>query len=446
MPAMVPWRAGEDGCVTPEVLDWYGRFAAGAPGVLVVEATGIRDVPSGPLLRIGHDRFVPGLVDLVERVREESGGRTRLLIQILDFLRIRKRPDPKRYFSEFLVLREDLRAALEARDPGLAGADETRLRAALLAMPDPDRRALLSPRELRDLDFGARETVNDLHLPWIADLPARLPGLFAAAAGRAREAGFNGVELHFAHAYTMAGFLSRTNRRGDGYGGDPEARRRLPLEVFDAVRKEVGMDFCVGCRLCGDEVIPGGDRIEDAIGHCLAFAKRGFDFLSISKGGKFEDAKQPRIGEAAYPYTGPSGHECMPTIRIDERGPFGRNVGLAARIRRALRERGFMTPVVTAGGICGFAQAEAILERGEADFVAAARQSLADPDWFRKMELGRGAEVRRCTYTNYCEGLDRRHKEVTCKLWDRDFRDDPSAPRSRDGKRRLCPPPWTPPA
>ena len=69
---MVPWRATADGVVTPEVLDWYGRFADGRPGVLVVEATGIRDVPSGPLLRIGDDRFVPGLARLVEIVRRRS--------------------------------------------------------------------------------------------------------------------------------------------------------------------------------------------------------------------------------------------------------------------------------------------------------------------------------------------------------------------------------------
>src|SRR4249919_809483 len=74
VPAMVPWRATEGGEVTPDVIDWYARFAAGRPGVLVVEATGIRDVPSGPLLRIGDDRFVPGLARLVETVRAASGG------------------------------------------------------------------------------------------------------------------------------------------------------------------------------------------------------------------------------------------------------------------------------------------------------------------------------------------------------------------------------------
>src|SRR5439155_9472652 len=89
--AMVPWRATDDGFVTEDVFDWYSRFAAGEPGVLVVEATGIRDIPSGPLLRIGHDRCIPGLARLVEEVRRRSGGRTRFLIQVIDFLSVRRR-------------------------------------------------------------------------------------------------------------------------------------------------------------------------------------------------------------------------------------------------------------------------------------------------------------------------------------------------------------------
>ena len=119
VPAMVPWRATEDGLVTPEVLAWYERFARGQPGALVVEATGIRDVPSGPLLRIGHDRFLPGLTELVRTVQRASGGRTRLFIQLIDFLRIRRRPEPERYFREFLVItdrhRDLVREALRRR-------------------------------------------------------------------------------------------------------------------------------------------------------------------------------------------------------------------------------------------------------------------------------------------------------------------------------------------
>ena len=89
-----------------------------------------------------------------------------------------------------------------------------------------------------------------------------------------------------------------------------------------------------------------------------------------------------------------------------------------------------------------FAQAEGVLGRGEADAVAAARQSLADPDWFLKMRLGRGDEIRRCVYTNYCEGLDQKHKQVTCQLWDRKALDSPGIRLTPDAKRRLTAPPW----
>ncbi len=444
VPAMVPWRATEDGFVTPHVLDWYGRFADGAPGVIVVEATGIRDVPSGPLLRIGHDRFVPGLRDLVARVREHSRGRSRLFVQILDFLSIRRRPEKAKFFARFLRITDRHVAAIRDRFGAAAAADEAAVRTQLASCDDDTLRAILAPREFRDYAFGQREEVNDLDVAHVRDLPRVLPGLFADAAARARDAGFDGVELHFAHAYTMASFLSRTNVRSDGYGGSPEARLRLPLEVIAAVRERVGRDFCLGARYLGDEVIDGGSRVEDAALHGVAFARAGLDFLSISKGGKFDDAKQPNVGEAAYPYTGPSGHECMPTVRSDTRGPFGRNVHLAATVRAAVRAADLATPIVTAGGICHFAQAEAVLRAGEADLVAAARQSLADPDWWEKMRTGRGAEVRRCLFTNYCEGLDQKHKEVTCQLWDRDFAapDGATVPRSIDGKRRLLPPPW----
>lgn len=447
VPAMVPWRAGEDGFVTREVLDWYGRFADGRPGVLVAEATGIRDVASGPLLRIGHDRFLPGLRELVEVVRERSEGQTRFLVQIIDFLTVRRRPPREKYLERFLELRPRHRnglARLLEEDTG-DWSDE-RVRAALIALPDEQLEPILSLRELDDLRMGYRERVTDTHLPHIAELPQVLPGIFAAAAGRAQEAGFDGVELHFAHAYTMASFLSRTNDRSDGYGESPEGRVRLPLEVIAAVRERVGDDTCVGCRFLGDEVIERGTRVQDAAFYGEAFARAGLDFLSISKGGKFDDAAQPKVGEAVYPYTGPSGHECMPTVRIDERGPFGRNLGLSRAVRERIRRAGFRIPVVGAGGINSFELAEQALLRGDCDIVGSARQTLADPDWFLKMELGRGDEIRRCIYTNYCEALDQRHHQVTCQLWDRDFeRPDPGSDevhRSADGKRRLEPPPW----
>src|SRR5256714_8078286 len=112
VPAMVPWRATEDGLVTANVLDWYKRFAEGQPGAIVVEATGIRDIASGPLLRIGHDRFIPGLHQLVETVRRASHGHTRLFIQIIDFLTVKRRPEKSKFFERFFVLKDGHRTAL----------------------------------------------------------------------------------------------------------------------------------------------------------------------------------------------------------------------------------------------------------------------------------------------------------------------------------------------
>jgi 2,4-dienoyl-CoA reductase-like NADH-dependent reductase (Old Yellow Enzyme family) len=303
---------------------------------------------------------------------------------------------------------------------------------------------VLAARELEALRMGYRERVTDVELAHIRELPQVLPDIFAAAAGRARAAGFDGVELHYAHAYTMASFLSGRNDRADGYGGARANRVRLPLEVYEAVRARVGRDYAVGVRFLSDEVIAGGSHIDDAIYFGREFARVGFDYLSLSKGGKFEDAQQPKVGQAAYPYTGESGYECMPTVLSDERGPFGRNVPLSAAIKHAVNEAGHDTPVVATGGISTFEQAEAILARNEADIIGLARQALADPDWFRKVRAGRGDEVRRCTYTNYCEGLDQAHKQVTCKLWDRTKLDEPDVALSADGRRRLLAPEWKP--
>ncbi|MGH9465508.1 MAG: NADH:flavin oxidoreductase [Thermoanaerobaculia bacterium] len=438
VPAMVPWRATEEGFVTDQVLAWYERFARGRPGALVVEATGIRDVPSGPLLRVGHDRFLPGLSELVATVRRASEGHTRLFLQIIDFLAIRRRPEPERFLRRYLAITDRLRAAV-----GGEHSDEE-LREILIELPDEVLDSILEERELEALRYGYRERVTDLDLARVRELPRVLPDLFAAAAERARVAGFDGVELHYAHAYTMASFLSALNDRDDGYGGDRAGRLRLPLEVLARVRGRVGSDWTVGCRYLTEECIEGGSTVEDAVHFGVELARAGMDFLSLSRGGKFEDAKQPKVGWAAYPYTGPSGYECMPTVISDERGPFGRNVAATARVRRAVREAGLATPVIAAGGISTFEQAEALLAAGEADAVAAARQSLADPDWFLKIRLGRGDEIRRCVYTNYCEGLDQKHKQVTCQLWDRVALDEPGVRLSADGRRRLLAPAWMP--
>ena len=120
------------------------------------------------------------------------------------------------------------------------------------------------------------------------------------AAERAFNSGFDGIELHYAHAYTMASFLSALNNRDDGYGGSAENRVKVPKAVLTEVRKRIGPNACLGLRFLGDDVVDGGLRIDDAMFYAHEFAKAGADFISVSKGGKFEDAKQPKVGDAAY--------------------------------------------------------------------------------------------------------------------------------------------------
>lgn len=440
VPAMVPWRSNESGEVTQDVLDWYARFARGKPGLIVLEATGIRDIPSGPLLRISNDSYVPGLKKLVEVIKHASNNETRVLIQIIDFLQIRRRPDAEKFLARHLRITQEHRTSLALPD-----ADESVVRIAMQQLSNTELQSLLNAKEWEDLQYGYRERVNDMHLPQIQDLPARLPDMFANAARRAEQAGFDGVELHYAHAYTMASFLSATNTRADGYGASLEGRLRLPMEVYRAVRGATSDGFAVGCRFLSDEIIDQGSGIDDACFFAEQFAVAGMDFLSLSRGGKFDDAKQPRVGSAIYPYTGRSGYECMPGYISDAQGPFGRNVDPVEQIRKCIRARGLNTPVVVAGGQYSFYQAENLLQLQKADVIAFARQALADPDWFCKVKSGYGSAVQLCRYSNYCEGLDQKHKQVTCELWDRDNLDEKGLRKTSDGKRRMTAPLWQAP-
>ena len=201
----------------------------------------------------------------------------------------------------------------------------------------------------------------------------------------------------------------------------------------------------VGCRYLTDDCLDGGTRSTTPALFGVRFAGPGMDFLSLSRGGKFEDAKQPKIGRAAYPYTGPAGYECMPTAISDAQGPFGRN-RRRRRTRSASGPRGRATNADRRRGrhLRPSSRPKRILDAARRTSIAAARQSLADPDWFRKMRLGRGDAGPALHLHELLRGLDQMHKQVTCQLWDRESLDEPDVPKSKDGRRRLIPPAWSP--
>ena len=357
---MVPWRATDDGFVTRDVIDWYARFAEGRPGVIVVEATGIRDVPSGPLLRIGarslHRR---ACASSSTRCARRRSGETLLFIQLIDFLAIRRRPAARQVLRALPRARRDAIATRSPRAGDDAGAtcrdDELRARAR-----GARRRELADVLDARELEDARARLSRARHRHRTCrtsrELPQRAARRCSPTPRRARsQAGFDGVELHFAHAYTMASFLSALNTRDDGYGGSRENRVRLPLEVDrGGARARRRPRASSAAAILGDDVIEGGNRVDDAAWFGVELARAGLDFLSISQGRQVRgrEAAEGRLGRLSV-HRAESGYECMPTIYSDERGPFARNVPLAATIRaRGARRRASTTPVVTAGGIC----------------------------------------------------------------------------------------------
>jgi 2,4-dienoyl-CoA reductase-like NADH-dependent reductase (Old Yellow Enzyme family) len=273
---------------------------------------------------------------------------------------------------------------------------------------------------------GWRQTV-DMLSP--ADIDA-IVDAYGEAAERARRCGFDGVELHMAHAYTLSSFLSRLNPRRDAYGGTLENRLRLPVRVVERVRERVGADFPVGVRFLGEECIRNGYTVVDAVPIALRLARAGVDYISLSAGGKFEDAR-PIPGEPLYPYTGYSGDRCMPGSNY----PDGANLSMPEAVRAGLRAHGLETPVVAAGKIGTLDLAEQVLARGVGDMVGMARALLADPDLPKKWQAGHEEKVVRCVYGNVCKALDENFRRVDCTLWPKKLG---QAPESDDD----VPPAW----
>lgn len=256
---------------------------------------------------------------------------------------------------------------------------------------------------------GWRQTVDMLSLAEID----RIVEEFGDAVVRARAAGFDGAELHSAHAYTLASFLSRVNPRTDDYGGNTlEGRLHLIERIFENIRRKVGQDFPVGVRFLADEFIKDGYTVTDAKLIGLRLAQLGAAYLSLSVGGKFEDAIHAP-GQVPYPYTGYSGDRCMP----GDWYPAVPHAQFSAEIKRFISAHGFNTPVATAGKISDPNDAERLIATGAVDLVGIARGLLADPDWPNKVRRGEFDRVVKCDYCNVCKHLDGTHTRVICALW-----------------------------
>ncbi len=269
---------------------------------------------------------------------------------------------------------------------------------------------------------GWRQTAD---LLCVADID-QIVEQFGDAARRAREAGFDGAELHSAHAYTLSSFLSRANPRSDAYGGHSlEGRLRLIGRVIENVRRKAGSDFPLGVRFNAEEFIKNGYTVLDSKRIAVRLAELGVDYISLSAGGKFEDAVHTP-GQVLFPYSGYSGDRCMPGEWL----PRALHADIAAEVKAHLLSRGHHVPVAVAGKLDDPRDAERVIASGMVDIVGIARGLLADPDWPVKVRRGETDRIVQCDYCNVCKALDGTHRMVNCALWPQGThqapRDDPA--------------------
>lgn len=217
---------------------------------------------------------------------------------------------------------------------------------------------------------------------------------YVAAALLARDAGFQGVEVHLGHGHLLHQFISpASNTRTDGYGGSADARLRFPLEVLDAVVDAVGHDLVVGVRTSADELLPGGQDL--AAGVDLAArvtSTRPVGFVSVSLAS----------------YTSPSiGHHVADMS--EGRTPYLQD---ALAVAAACGE----VPVLMACRVVDLDDAERVLTTGRFTAVAMTRAHIADPHLVRKHLEGRGGQVRPCVSCNFCIGEIAVHRPISCMV------------------------------
>ncbi|MDA8124740.1 MAG: NADH:flavin oxidoreductase [Deltaproteobacteria bacterium] len=218
-----------------------------------------------------------------------------------------------------------------------------------------------------------------------------LVAAFAAAAGRAKAAGFDGVQIHTAHGYLLSQFLSPIyNRRDDEYGGTIENRSRIHREILAAVRREVGPGFPVLCKINCRDFAEQGLTLEDSLAAAENMAAAGLDALELSGGlptsGRLSPIRQGIRREA-------------------QEGYFQEEA-------RAFKKR-LSIPVILVGGIRSFEVAERLVAEGTADYLALSRPLICEPGLIARWEKGDRRKAA-CLSDSLCFGSARGDRGIYC--------------------------------
>ena len=314
-----------DGSITPEEIAYYETRARGGAGMIITEMVVVdpRGKYQPRIPQLSNDGHIQGWRSISDAVHEHG---TKIAIQLGH------------------AGRETFPAFINGLQP-----------VAPSAVPPPTG---IIPKEL---------TVAE-----IEDLVKK----YAQAAGRAVDAGIDAIQVHGAHCYLMANFMSPvTNKRCDEYGGGIEGRLRFSLEVVRAIRKRVGREVPLLFRIAAEEMIPGGRSLEETKVMCRLLVEAGIDAIEVSRG-----------SVAALRWVVPP----MGT-------PLALNLQYASEIRDVVD-----VPVLTVGRINDPIVAEHILETQKADLIVMSRALLVDPDWPNKAFAGKYEDIVPCIACNQC--------------------------------------------
>ena len=341
---------GLDGHATEKTQAYYEERARGGAGLIILGTTAV-SWPSGTSephqLGISSDDFIPTLAQVVRRVHVHGA---KVAIQIN---------------HSGKVAANDRAHGREMWVPSVPPA-----------LPPNASMRTITPQELSTF-VGVGPHPDRYRVMDEADI-AQMIEWYAAAAVRAQQAGFDAVEVHCAHNYLIAGFLSPYfNQRTDGYGGSYENRTRLMRELLTEVRRRVGPDYPIWVRLDAEEMhTPGGITLEEALQTARLCEQLGVNAISVSsyarltRGSDFTDAPIPQKSGAYLEF--------------------------ANAFKRVVR-----IPIIVAGRIEPEAGAAAI-GAGEADFIAMGRKLLADPELPNKLLAGQPEAIRPCIYCYAC--------------------------------------------
>lgn len=357
--------AEADGHCGERIQAYYEARAEGGAGLLIMGVCAVA-FPAGTAepyqVGVSSDQFIPGLSRLAERVHKH-GAKIAMQLQHAGKNAIR-----------------DMAAGRPLWVPSIPPASSS------------DMMQALTPEELASFVSAVRGKGGiQLQVMDQADI-AQMVEWFAAAAERAQRAGFDGVEIHAAHNYIIAGFLSPYyNRREDAYGGALENRARLLLEVLAAVRARVGAGFGVWLRLDAEELLtPGGITLEDAKAVARLAEAAGADAVSVS----------------AYAAT-TSGVAFTEAPLVQKPAAF---LEWTAAIRQCVS-----IPVIAVGRIEPEVGDSAIAD-GQCDFVAMGRKLLADPQLPNKLAAGELQAIRPCIYCYVCVSQIFINERVKCAV------------------------------